>query len=143
MTRPPTSAAGVLALLDEEDGDLKRHALKSLNPLVPQFWAEISERLTTLYVAQHGAYDVSNINDREALYEADDLPSDARDLAALVVSKVYYYLGEYEEALSFALSAGQAFNAQTRSPNAEEYVETVVCKCTSTMHQDISLRVVA
>ena len=48
MTRPPTSAAGVLALLDEEDGDLKRHALKSLNPLVPQFWAEISERLTTL-----------------------------------------------------------------------------------------------
>lgn len=59
------------------------------------------------------------------------MPSDARDLAALVVSKVYYYLGEYEEALSFALSAGQAFNAQTRSPNVEEYVETVVCKCTA------------
>jgi hypothetical protein len=53
MTRPPTSAAGVLALLDEEDDDLKRHALKSLNPLVPQFWAEISERLTTLYIAQY------------------------------------------------------------------------------------------
>lgn len=88
-------------------------------------------------------YDVSNIHDREALYEADDLASDARDLAALVVSKVYYYLGEYEEALSFALSAGQAFNAQTRSPNVEEYVETVVCKCSSTMHPDISLRVVA
>lgn len=84
-----------------------------------------------------------NVDDREALYEAEDLPSDARDLAALVVSKVYYYLGEYEEALSFALSAGQAFNAQTRSPNAEEYVETVVCKCTSTLHLDISLRVVA
>jgi len=82
------------------------------------------------------------MHDREALYEADNLPSDARDLAALVVSKVYYYLGEYEEALSFALSAGQAFNAQTRSPNAEEYVETVVCKCTSNHASSISLRVV-
>jgi 26S proteasome regulatory subunit N2 len=83
------------------------------------------------------------MHDREALYEADSLPSDARDLAALVVSKVYYHLGEYEEALSFALSAGQAFNAQTRSPNAEEYVETVVCKCTSTHAFRYLLRVVA
>jgi 26S proteasome regulatory subunit N2 len=64
----------------------------------------------------------------EALYEADDLPKDARQLAALIVSKVYYYLEEYNEALSFALSAGPAFETEARTAGAEEYVETVVCR---------------
>jgi 26S proteasome regulatory subunit N2 len=62
------------------------------------------------------------------LYEGDDLPKDARDLAALVASKVYYYLAEYDEALSFALGAGTAFEAERNAPGSEEYVETVVCK---------------
>jgi 26S proteasome regulatory subunit N2 len=44
------------------------------------------------------------------------------------VSKVYYYLEEYDEPLSFALSAGSAFETEARSAGAEEYVETVVCK---------------
>jgi 26S proteasome regulatory subunit N2 len=49
-------------------------------------------------------------------------------LAALIVSKVYYYLEAYDEALSFALSAGPAFEAEARIQGAEEYVETVVCE---------------
>jgi len=49
-------------------------------------------------------------------------------LAALIVSKVYYYLEAYDEALSFALSAGPAFEAEARTQGAEEYVETVVCE---------------
>jgi 26S proteasome regulatory subunit N2 len=40
---------------------------------------------------------------------------------------VYYYLEEYDEALSFALSAGPAFEGEARVQGAEEYVETVVC----------------
>ena len=62
------------------------------------------------------------------LYESDDLPKDARDSAALLASKVYYFLGEYDEALSFALGAGGAFEAESRVVGSEEYVETVVCK---------------
>ncbi|OSX67352.1 hypothetical protein POSPLADRAFT_1042584 [Postia placenta MAD-698-R-SB12] len=112
MVRLQSSAAGVLALLTEPEPLLKQHALKSLSSMVPQFWAEISEHITLI----------------ESLYESDELAQGARDVAALVASKVYYYLGEYDEALSFALSAGSAFEADSRVPGAEEYVETIVSK---------------
>ena len=62
------------------------------------------------------------------MYEGEGLPQEARDSAALLASKVYYYLGEYDEALSFALGAGSAFEHDSRVPGAEEYVETVVCE---------------
>ena len=45
MVRPQSSAAGVLALLSEPEPVLKEHALRVLNALVPQFWAEISEQI--------------------------------------------------------------------------------------------------
>ena len=48
MVRPQSSAAGVLALLQEPDSIFKQHALKALNPLVPQFWAEISEHIAMM-----------------------------------------------------------------------------------------------
>jgi len=90
----------------------KQHALRALNPLVPQFWAEIPEHIALI----------------EALYESNELSKHARDSAALLASKVYYFLGEYDEALSFALGAGNAFEAESRAYGAEEYVETVVSK---------------
>lgn len=65
----------------------------------------------------------------ESLYESEELPQEAHDQAALLASKVYYYLGEYDEALSFALGAGSAFETDSRTPGTEEYVETVVCTC--------------
>lgn len=65
---------------------------------------------------------------RESLYENDELPKEARDSAALLASKVYYFLAEYDEALSFALGAGGAFEAETRVYGSEEYIETVVCE---------------
>ncbi|KAJ7357264.1 armadillo-type protein [Mycena albidolilacea] len=107
-----SSAAGVLALLSEPDHLFKQHALDALNPLVPQFWAEISEHIALI----------------ESLHENDDLPKQARDSAALLASKVYYFLAEYDEALSFALGAGPAFEAESRAYGSEEYVETVLSK---------------
>ncbi|KAG2150103.1 26S proteasome regulatory complex non-ATPase subcomplex Rpn2 Psmd1 subunit [Suillus cothurnatus] len=110
VVRSQSSAAGVLALLQEPDTVFKQHALKALIPLVPQFWAEISEHIALI----------------ESLYESDDLPKPARHNAALLASKVYYFLGEYDEALSFALGAGSAFQAEARAHGAGEYVETVI-----------------
>ncbi|CAK5280486.1 unnamed protein product, partial [Mycena citricolor] len=107
-----SSAAGVLALLSEPDPVFKQHALDALNPLVPHFWAEISEHIALI----------------ESLNENETLPQKARDSAALLASKVYYYLGEYDEALSFALGAGSVFEAETRASGSEEYVETVLSK---------------
>ncbi|KDQ10690.1 hypothetical protein BOTBODRAFT_177975 [Botryobasidium botryosum FD-172 SS1] len=112
VPRPQTSAAGVLALLSEPEPLVKQHALRSLNNLVPQFWAEISEHIEVI----------------EDLYEGEALPKDARDMAALITSKVYYYLAEYDEALHFALGAGHAFEAEHSVPGSEEFVETVVSK---------------
>ena len=68
------------------------------------------------------------------LYESSELPKPTRDLAALLASKVYYYLGDYNEALSFALNAGNAFAEEGRTSGAEEYVETVVCESVSNAH---------
>jgi 26S proteasome regulatory subunit N2 len=50
IVRPQSSAVGVLALLSEPEPLLKQHALKSLIPLVSQFWAEISEHISLMYV---------------------------------------------------------------------------------------------
>jgi 26S proteasome regulatory subunit N2 len=44
-------------------------------------------------------------------------------LAALVASKVYYHLGEYQESLTFALGAGALFDLNLKT----EYVETLIC----------------
>lgn len=63
------------------------------------------------------------------MYESDDLTKSARHNAALLASKVYYFLGEYDEALSFALGAGSAFQAEARAHGTGEYVETVICEC--------------
>ncbi|KAG1796206.1 hypothetical protein EV424DRAFT_1547135 [Suillus variegatus] len=105
VIRSQSSAAGVLALLQEPDTVFKQHALKGLIPL---------SILTSEFIL------------RESLYESDDLPKAARHNAALLASKVYYFLGEYDEALSFALGAGSAFQAEARAHGAGEYVETVI-----------------
>lgn len=43
-----TLIAGVIALLDEQDDDLKVYALQKLNGLVDQFWAEISDAVSKM-----------------------------------------------------------------------------------------------
>lgn len=57
---------------------------------------------------------------REALYEDETFPE--RELAALVASKVYYHLQEYNESMVFALGAGKLFNLD----NGGEYEETII-----------------
>ena len=49
----------------------------------------------------------------EALYESASFPE--RELAALVASKVYYHLEEFDDALKFALGAGQRFDVASKS----------------------------
>ncbi len=38
-----TSAAGIIALLDEPEQEIKNFALQKLDHIVNEFWAEISE----------------------------------------------------------------------------------------------------
>lgn len=102
-----TSAAPLLALLGEPDDGLKSYALKSLNEVVDQLWAEIA----------------NSISEIEELYE-DDAFTD-RQLAALVASKVYYNLGDYDASVKYSLYSGSLFNIDEKT----EFVETIVSKC--------------
>jgi 26S proteasome regulatory subunit N2 len=44
----PTSAAGILSLIDDPDDEVKILALEELEPLCDRFWAEISDKLPVL-----------------------------------------------------------------------------------------------
>merc|ERR1712166_961349 len=102
-----TSAGGVIALLDEPAADLQTRALERLNDMVHEFWPEIS----------------GSIGKIEQLFEDEGFQS--QKLAALVASKVFYHLGEYDDALTFALGAGELFDVAEES----QYVNTMISKC--------------
>ncbi|XP_047062676.1 26S proteasome non-ATPase regulatory subunit 1 homolog A-like [Lolium rigidum] len=95
-----SSASGILAMLQEPAEELKLHALASLNAVVHLFYPEISTSIPTI----------------ESLYEDEEF--DQRQLAALVVSKVFYYLGELNDSLSYALGAGPLFDVSEDSDYA-------------------------
>lgn len=101
-----TTAAPLLALLKEQDDSVKAYALQSINNIVDQDWPEVSNELA----------------DIEALY--DDFEFCDRKMAALVASKVYYNLGEYDEAVKYALAAEECFDITETS----QFVETIISK---------------
>lgn len=100
------SASGLLAMLNEPHPTLKLHALDKLNSLVPFFWHEISTSVPTI----------------ESLSEDEEF--EQRELASLVVSKVFYYLGELNDSLSYALGAGPLFDVSDES----DYAHTLLAK---------------
>jgi len=102
-----TSASGVLSLLDEPDDALKVHALKQLDSMVDHFWLEIASAIPKI----------------EELYDNTKFPQ--RNLAAHVASKVFYHLEELDDALRYALGAGNLFDVNAKT----EYVETLIAKC--------------
>ncbi|KZO96227.1 putative RPN2-26S proteasome regulatory subunit [Calocera viscosa TUFC12733] len=110
------TAAGALALLSEPEPEIQEYALQSLNDLVDQFWAEVSEEVTKI----------------ETLYESSSLSPSSRSLAALIASKVYYNLQEYDDALAFALGAGDLFEVERKTGRSPEYIETIISKCIDT-----------
>jgi len=111
MATQIASAAGILSLLDEEDYELKELALDRLNQIVDQFWAEISESIRKI----------------EGLYEDDKFTN--RQLAALIASKVYYHLNEFDDSLQFALGAGNLFDVNKKD---DEYINKIIAKAIDT-----------
>ncbi|KAJ5142823.1 uncharacterized protein N7515_001610 [Penicillium bovifimosum] len=104
------SAAGLVGFLSEPDPELKVFALKTLDSQIDHLWTEV----------------VNAVPEIEALYEDESFPE--RGLAALVASKVYYHLQEYNESMVLALGAGKLFKLE----NGGEYEETIIAKCVDT-----------
>ncbi|KAK3485214.1 26S proteasome regulatory complex, non-ATPase subcomplex, Rpn2/Psmd1 subunit [Neurospora hispaniola] len=101
------TATGVLAFLADEEPELKVFALKTLNDDIDTVWTEVAGALTQI----------------EALYEDETFPE--RQLAALVLAKVYFHLQAYNESMTFALAAGPLFKLDAPS----EFEETIISKC--------------
>ncbi|TYI30097.1 hypothetical protein ES332_A05G361100v1 [Gossypium tomentosum] len=103
-----SSAGGLLAMLNESHPQLKFHAVNNLISSVDQFWPEISTSIPII----------------ESLSEDEEFGQHQRQLAALLVSKVFYYLGELNDSLSCALGAGPLFDISEDS----DYVHTLLAK---------------
>ncbi|KAK1830131.1 armadillo-type protein [Podospora conica] len=101
------TATGVLAFLADEEPELKVFALKTLNEDIDTVWFEVADALTQI----------------EALYEDESFPE--RQLAALVLAKVYFHLQAYNESMTFALAAGPLFSLD----NPGEFEQTIIEKC--------------
>eukprot|EP00168_Porphyra_purpurea_P005591 TRINITY_DN1666_c0_g1_i2.p1 TRINITY_DN1666_c0_g1~~TRINITY_DN1666_c0_g1_i2.p1 ORF type:complete len:870 (+),score=264.15 TRINITY_DN1666_c0_g1_i2:279-2888(+) len=103
----PSSAAAALSLLEEPESELQSHALRSLNVLADVFWPEISAAVPKIQeMSEDGAFPDAS-------------------LAALVAAKVLFHLGELDEALVYALSAGDQFDVAADT----EFAKTLRARC--------------
>ncbi|KAH7400223.1 putative 26S proteasome regulatory subunit rpn2 [Cadophora sp. MPI-SDFR-AT-0126] len=105
-----TSASGVLGFLSDEEPELKVFALQTLNDDIDTLWTEVA----------------GSIGQIEALYEDESFPE--RQLASLVLAKVYYHLQSYNESMTFALGAGDLFKLD----NEGEFEEEIISRCVET-----------
>ncbi|KAM3083985.1 proteasome regulatory particle base subunit [Clarireedia jacksonii] len=105
-----TSASGVLGFLADEEPELKVFALQTLNDDIDTLWTEVA----------------GSVSQIEALYEDESFPE--RQLASLVLAKVYYHLQAYNESMTFALGAGDLFQLDKEG----EFEETIISKCVDT-----------
>lgn len=101
------TATTYLALLQEDSLDIKAIALDKLNILVDDYWAEISDF----------------IKDLEELYKQNAI-SEKQQLIALILSKIYYNLEDYDSAIDWALEANTSFDYQEKT----QYVNTILKK---------------
>jgi len=112
MNATAADAASLLALLEEPDPALVCEALKALDAAVPQAWPEISESLKLLEKF------------------ADEPGFAGSQLAALVMSKVYFHMGKQNEALDYALLAGEYFNPIERNADTDiAYSDCMLRNC--------------
>ena len=112
---------GILALLDDNAPELQSYALRKLNGpsgykdvgsrsmlVVESFWHEIDDHLPRL----------------ETLYE--DTGFSDRKLAALVASKVHFYLSSYDLAMTYALGAEELFDITEKSSYVQKIIDTCI-----------------
>ena len=101
------TATSFLALLQEDDTQMKALALDKINLLIDQHWPEISDYIRTF----------------KDYYEKKVLP-EKQKLLALILSKLYYNLEDYTEAVEWALKSEDSFNIKEKSL----YVNTILKK---------------
>ncbi|KAH7140105.1 armadillo-type protein [Dactylonectria estremocensis] len=104
------SATGVLAFLADEEPELKVFALQTLNDDIDTVWTEVAAALSQI----------------EGLYEDESFPE--RQLAALVLAKVYYHLQAYNDSM---LDAPGEFEETIISRCIDQYIAVTAAKKSS------------
>lgn len=104
-----SSVGSLLALIEESEELLQQHGLTKINEIVDQYWAEIADALPL----------IEKLSENESFV--------GQGLASLVASKVYYHLGDKDEALQFALGSGKFFTDNL--DNQTEYSQTLTAQC--------------
>ncbi len=105
------TATSYLALLQEEDNDIKSIALDKLDVLVDEYWAEISDYISEL----------------ESLYTTKRIP-EKQELLALILSKIYYNLEDYDSAIEWALESGSKFKIGDNSQYVNIILQRIIEK---------------
>ena len=125
MPAPSASAAGVLSLLEENDDGLKVAALENINKIMDQFWSEVADSVDMI----------------EQLSEDSSFAN--CKLAAIVASKVYYHLEEYDDALKFALDAGDMLDLTDQSQYTHTMVRQAIDEYVAEKFEEQKFRVVS
>ncbi|MCQ2817937.1 MAG: HEAT repeat domain-containing protein [archaeon] len=92
------TATSYLTLLQEDDPQLKAIAIDKLDMLIDEHWSEISDYIKTF----------------KTFYTNNEIPSHHLKIA-LILSKLYYHLEDYESAINWALESGDYFNSAEKS----------------------------
>lgn len=102
-----SSVSGFAMLLDDDSVELREYALRELNTVVDGHWYEMAEHLSSV----------------ESCFEDEMFPS--REQAALLASKIYFHMEDYDEALKYLLSSYRLFDPLENS----SFAESMVVKC--------------
>lgn len=106
MDFPKQPVAGIINLLSESQLEVKCHAIRTLNSIVDYFWPEIADITSRL---EHFALDAT-------------FPE--HQLAALVLSKVFFHMEKWDESIRLALLAGPLFDIGSK----DEFNRTILTK---------------
>jgi len=145
-------ASGIIALLDEEDDQLRvrglsEHCLaacktsythnttKAASTKTQSYNASTTTGSVTMSLQVFALNKLASVIDRhwaevsdsllqiEELSETDDFPG--QEIAAFVAAKCHFHLEQYEDALRFALVAGSHFDVTLRE---DEFVDCMVAQ---------------
>ena len=116
--------AGLLSLLDETNGIVLQNTLSSLTASVDTHWPEIADyiaRIEELYESPSLSGQVSGSQGKEG--SAGTVGQGvSREMAGLLLAKVYYHLGEFDVAVGFALGAGKLFDLSA----GDQFTQTII-----------------
>lgn len=98
MTQVINTVSVYRSLLQEDDYEIKLIAIQQLLANISLHWTDIANDINLMY--QPSLF-------REELLE--DPQFQDKELVAILLAKIYFYLNEYDESLSYALRAGNYF----------------------------------